>query len=493
MTVERGVAVGLILFARRWFPLTVDHALWSNHRLPKRTNPHLLLPVHRGGGLPLTRQIEARLRELAPGTLLPPTRQLAADLAVSRGTVVRAYAQLRHEGRLEGRVGAGSRISAAPGGVAAPRSSPPEHAWHLDLHPEVTDLAAFPRRAWLRAYASAVQELPDRALGYEEPRGLSELREELAVYLDRARGVRCEADQVVVCAGMLSGLAIVRSALAAHGVRCLHRARVSHRALREPGSDTTGVDTAWLDVDDDGLVVDGLPRRAGQAVLVEPAGSYPLGAPLAPGRVEELSAWARRHGAILVESDVNAELDHHGVGAPALQGSLPEQTVLIGSTSRALAPGLRVGWIVAPPGLVGAITEARRTAESAQPGLEQLALARFLAAGDLDRHLRRLRSTYRSRARRLAGLLHQAVPGVRLDVPRCGFHLVMGLPDGTAGEAQVVAAAARRRVRLVGLDGHVLHGPKLPPALVLGYGALPEAAMGRAVGALGDAMGEGKV
>ncbi|WP_367401279.1 PLP-dependent aminotransferase family protein [Paraconexibacter antarcticus] len=458
--------------------------------MPKRTNPRLLVPLQRDGGAPLARQVEARLRELVPGTPLPPTRRLAADLGVARGTVVRAYAQLRHEGLLEGRVGAGSRIAPAPRPSGAP-AAPPDRRWDLDLHPEVTDLAAFPRRAWLRAYGAAVHDLPDRALGYEEPLGLRELREELCVYLARARGVRCDPEQIVICGGLLAGLAIVRRALADTGVRCLHRARVSHRALGELSRGTvSGPATGWLDVDGAGLVVDALPRRSRQAVLVEPAGSYPLGARLSAARLTTLTEWARRQDAVLVESDLNAELDHDGVGLPALQGSLPERTVLIGSTSRALAPGLRVGWIVAPPGLVGALTAARRATEPGQPVLEQLALARFLAAGDLDRHLRRLRSTYRTRARTFANLLEDAVEGGRLDVPACGFHLVMGLPPGAADESSVVAAAAAagHRVRLVGLAGHVLHGPPLPPALVLGYGALPEAAMARAVQALTGAM-----
>ncbi len=464
--------------------------MWSNRRLPKRTNPRLLVPLQRQGGAPLTRQVEARLRELAPGTALPPTRRLAADLGVSRGTVVRAYAQLRHEGLLEGRVGDGSRIAHLPRHLTDRPAPTHDRRWHLDLHPEVTDLAAFPRRAWLRAYGDAVQGLPDRALGYEEPRGLHELRQELGVYLARARGVRCDPDQIVICTGLLSGLAIVRRALAATGVRCLHRARVSHRALAElPGGATGAPGTGWLDVDDGGLMVDALPRRSRQAVLVEPAASYPLGARLSSARAAALGEWAHRNQATLVESDVNAELDHDGVGLPALQGSNPDRTVLIGSTSRALAPGLRVGWIVAPPDLVAAITAARRATEPGQPVLEQLALARLLAAGDLDRHLRRLRSTYRARARAFASRLEETVDGGRLDVPTCGFHLVMGLPPGVADESSVVAAAARQRVRLVGLSGHVLHGPPLPPALVLGYGALPEAAMARAVDALTEAMG----
>ena len=453
------------------------------------------MPVVRGGGVPLARQVEARLRELDPGTALPPTRRLAQDLGVSRGVIVRAYAQLRHEGLLEARVGAGSRRVGSAAVTGAPRGArsvtperPARPRWRLDLHPEVTDLAAFPRRAWLRAYGEAVHGLPDHALGYEEPTGQGELRAQLAAYLTRARGVRCEAAQVVVCGGLLSAFAIVRRALADAGIRRLHRPRVSHRALAGAARDgTPGPAAGWLDIDAGGVVVDGLPRGPHQAVLVEPADAYPLGVPLAPERALALADWARRADAIVVESDANAELHHNGAGAPAFQRGLPEHTVLIGSMSRALAPGLRVGWIVAPPRLVDAVEAARRATEPAQPVLEQLALARLVACGDLDRHLHRLRDTYRARARRLTALLSEDLPEWRVHAPAGGFHLLAGLPAGGPQEGAVVAAVARERVRVVGLAGHVLHGPPLAPALILGYGALPEAAMPRAVRALGRA------
>lgn len=477
--------------------MTVREELWSNPTLRTRTNHELLVPVARSGGVPLAQQVEARLRELDPGTALPPTRRLAQDIGVSRGVVVRAYAQLRHEGLLEARVGAGSRrvggaaVTGAPGGArSVTPDRPARPRWRLDLHPEVTDLAAFPRRAWLRAYGEAVNGMPDHALGYEEPTGQAELRAQLAAYLTRARGVRCEAGQVIVCGGLLSAFAIVQRALAETGVRRLHRPRVSHRALASAARDgTPGIAAGWLDIDAGGVVVDGLPRGPHQAVLVEPADAYPLGVPLAPERALALADWARRADAVVVESDVNAELRHDGAGAPAFQRGLPEHTVLIGSTSRALAPGLRVGWIVAPPRLVDAIKAARRATEPSQPVLEQLALARLMACGDLDRHLHRLRERYRARARRLTALLAEELPGWRVHATDGGFHLLAGLPDGGAQERPVVAAAARERVRVVGLAGHVLHGPPLPPALVLGYGALPEAAMPQAVRALERAAG----
>jgi GntR family transcriptional regulator/MocR family aminotransferase len=452
---------------------------------------NLILPIalDRRSATPLSRQLQTGLRDLIArgglpaGALLPPSRRLAPELGVSRNVVLDAYAQLRHEGLLTARRGEGTRVSAK-----SRRRSPAKQQarWRLDLHPDITDLSAFPRAAWGRAVAGALHDLPDRALGYRSARGIHELRVELAAYLARTRGVVAEPESIVVCEGLMSAVGLIREALELKRIAVPRVAYPSlASALRRSGPPTT-----WLDVDGDGAVFTKLPRGPGCAALVEPAHHYPLGMPITPERVEILLAWASERRGLILESDANADLHHSGPGPRALQGRLPDSCLLIGSVSRVLAPGLRLGWIVAPPALATTLARHKAGTEPASPVIDQMAFARFLADGELDRHLRRLRSGYRRRAKAFSAALEAELPQCSVTAPASGFHVIIELPDAVQEQA-VVGAAAQSRVRLSGLGEHVLHGPPLPPGLLAGYGALPEPSARRAASAIRRAISAG--
>ena len=449
-------------------------------------NPILPIALDRRSATPLGRQLQTGLRDLIArgglpaGTVLPPSRRLARELGVSRNVVLDAYGQLRHEGLLDARQGQGTRVRAK----GHPRSPAKQQAlWRLDLHPDITDLAAFPRVEWGRAVAGALHDLPDRALGYRSARGIHELRVELAAYLARTRGVVAGPDSIIVCEGLMSAVGLVREALE---LRRIAVPRVAYpslaSALRRSGPPTT-----WLDVDGRGAVFGKLPPIPGCAALVEPAHHYPLGMPISPERTDTLMGWAHDHGGLILESDANADLHHGGPGPPALQCRVPDSCLLIGSVSRVLAPGLRLGWIVAPPALATMLARHKAGTEPASPVIDQMAFARFLADGELDRHLRRLRSGYRRRSKAFSSALEAELPDCAVTAPPSGFHVIIELPADT-NEQAVVEAAAGSRVRLAGLGEHVLHGPPLPPALLAGYGALPEASARRAASAIRRAI-----
>jgi len=446
------------------------------NRLPASgTNFELSVRIDRESSMSLTGQLERQIRELIDtgrllaGTPLPPTRQLATELDVSRGVVVTAYEQLRHQGWVTARQGGGTQVADRPAHATTAVHS--GRRWIRDLHPEVTDISSFPRLAWRQAFIDAIAELPSQVLDYRSMRGIPQLREQLSAYLARVRRVSVDPEDLVVCGGMLESLTLLRMVLGDFGVRTLALPRITHPGITDVLG-TVGPRTTWLDVDSGGLVVDGLTARRAQAVVVNATHQYPLGTALAAERAELLAS----SGLLIIEDDSRAELVHRGLAEPALQSRIPDRTIHVGSFSRALAPGVRLGWIAAPPDIAKAVARLVARSGRAPSVLEQATLARFITTGELDRHLRSLRQLYRRRARTLSTVFAREMPEFTLHTPSSGFHAVLHLgPDHD--EDAVVRSFAARGIRVFGLGAHVLHGAPPPPALVFGYAALPEGAM----------------
>lgn len=443
----------------------------------------LLLSIGRGDGEPLHAQLERQLRaairdgRLAAGTRLPPSRALANELSVSRGVVVEAYAQLTAEGYLVTRRGGGTVVADAPRPAQAPPPSELPRAVPEDFHPGMPDLASFPRAAWLRSLRTVVRDMPDLALGYAEPAGTPELRVALARYLGRARGVAAAADRVVVTSGLTQGIALTCRALRARGGRRI--------AVEDPGfmvhrgvAIHCGLEVVPVPVDEGGLRTDVLADLRADALLATPAHQSPLGGVLAPERRSALLAWAEANDALVIEDDYDAEYRYDREPVGALQGLAPERVVYAGCASKMLAPGLRLGWLVLPTALVGAIAMEKALDDLGTPVLDQLALAGFLERGELDRHLRRMRPRYRARRDALAAALARELPAWRLAGAAAGLHAV-ALMEEDADEGAFLAAAAAEGMRLHGLSWfRVAPGP---PGLVLGYGSASEPALARAV------------
>jgi GntR family transcriptional regulator / MocR family aminotransferase len=453
-------------------------------------DPELLLRLDRAGP-PLRVQLEDQLREavragrLAPGGPLPSTRALARELAVSRGVVVEAYAQLAAEGYLVARQGAPTRVSeaASPSGPSA-RPAEIDRPPRFDFRPGGPDVALFPRSAWLASVRRALREAPDVRLDYGDPRGAPELRAALARYLGRVRGVVADPELVVVTSGMAQGMALFARALREGGARRI--------AMEDPSSApgraqlvSNGLEVTGVAVDHDGLDVAALADHAADAVMVTPAHQFPLGVVLAPERRAALLDWAGRSGTILLEDDYDAEYRYDRQPVGAVQGLAPELVAYAGSVSKTLAPGLRLGWLIVPERLLDGVTAAKASDDLGTPVLEQLALADFLERGELDRHLRRTRPVYRGRRDALTAALARELPRCEPAGVAAGLHLVVHLPAGT-DELAVVEAARARGVGLSGLAEHRIRPG--PPALLLGYGRIAEPAIEPAVRALADSL-----
>ena len=435
-------------------------------------------------GATLRARLENALRDgigsglLAPGTRLPASRALCAQLGVSRGVVVDAYAQLSAEGYLHARRGAGTTVAASAGRRApAPAvPAPAQPAIRHDLSPFVPALGAFPRGAWRAALSRALRSAPDARLGLPDAAGVPELRAALAGYLARSRGVRAVAEQVVVCNGLRQGLGLLWSALAATGARRVAVEDPGWRGMTQTAADA-GLEALALPVDGDGLVVSRLIACASvDAVAVAPAHQYTTGAVMSPARRAALVAWAQEHDALIVEDDYDAEYRYDREPIGAIHGLAPRHVAYGGSASKTLAPGVRLAWLVVPAQLVAPMSalQARRGGMPAAMG--QLALADLIERGELDRHLRRQRRHYRRRRDALLDALATRLPEVEVRGAAAGLFVLLGLPAGV-GEEAVVGHA-----RTVGVAIEDGGGPR--PSVVLGYANLPEASIASAVEAL---------
>lgn len=437
---------------------------------------------------------------LPVGSALPGTRHLAADLGFARGVVVEAYRRLADEGLVSGRVGSATTVVEAPRSVPAPARAPepaattalrlplsgsrPDERVDLDLSPGVPDLAAFPRAAWLAAEREVLASAPAASLGYGDPRGHPALRAEIAARLVRTRGVAAGPEDVLVVAGVAQALALLVHVLRARGERAV--------AVEDPGSrgardelEYWGVQAPPVPVDDDGLVVQALAATGAHTVLVTPAHQFPTGVVLAPARRRELLAWAR-DGGLVIEDDYDAEHRYDRAPVPALQATAPDLVAHTGSTSKVLAPGLRLGWLVAPEHLRADLVDARHATDLGSPALPQLVLAHLFAHGGYERHLRAVRTRQRERRDALVGAVRDHLPGVTVDGVAAGLHVVLGLPAGGLDDIEVVRRAAEVGVRVQPLSWHRQRPG--PPAVVVGYAAHPPDRLREAVTRLAQVL-----
>ncbi|MEX5719056.1 PLP-dependent aminotransferase family protein [Geodermatophilus maliterrae] len=470
----------------------------------RSTNGTDFLQLHRAAAPPrgliawLVAEVRAAVADgrLGPGSALPPTRTLARDLGVSRGVVVEAYQRLADEGVVVSRTGSGTVVAAPPAPAAVvPAGSAdvavpllparPPAGVDVDLSPGVPDLSAFPRSVWLRAERAVLAHAAAADLGYGDPRGSARLRGELATWLARTRGLRVPAEGIVVVAGVAQSLALLAQVLRARGETTV--------AVEDPGSRGArdaigywGLDVLPVPVDEDGVRVAELAATGARAAVLTPAHQFPTGVVLAPGRRREVLAWARAADGLVVEDDYDAEHRYDRAPVPALQAGAPDLVAHTGSTSKTLAPGMRLGWLVPPASLLAEVVAAKHANDLGSPVLPQLVLAELLASGAYDRHLRQVRARQRDRRDAVVAAVREHLPAARVEGAAAGLHLLLTLPAAAGDDVDLAARACDVGVLVHPLSWHRQRPG--PPGLVLGYAAHTPDRLTDAVRRLGAAL-----
>jgi GntR family transcriptional regulator / MocR family aminotransferase len=452
------------------------------------SGPELLLTLDRAAAEPLHRQLCDGLRaairtgRLTPQTRMPSTRVLAADLGVSRRLVVDAYSQLVAEGFLLSRHGSGTRVATVDA-ATTPRRAETTRRYDIDFLPGSPDLGSFPRNAWLRALRQGLAEIGSESLGYVDPQGLPAARNAVADYLRRTRGVQADAQHVVLCSGATQAIALLARVLQDSELPLamedpgfwLHRMVLRHN----------GIDPTVVPIDEDGIDVAALAHSGARAVLSTPAHQSPTGVVLSAARRTALVEWARS-GHLVIEDDYDAEYRYDRAPVGALQGIAPDRVIYIGSTSKTLAPGLRIGWMVMPPQLVGAATLAKSLADTGSSVMDQIAFGQLLNSGGYDRHLRQMRRRYLTRRNALLDALARHLPEATVLGAAAGVHLTVRFPDGYP-IADLVRRAAAMRVNVEPLAPCYADPASAPPGLLLGYANLTESQIDDGIAALARA------
>ncbi|MFE7776937.1 PLP-dependent aminotransferase family protein [Streptomyces sp. NPDC057445] len=416
----------------------------------------LLLPAAAAPARRRGRALQSALRDavrsgrLTAGTRLPSSRELAADLGVSRGLVTEAYEQLAAEGYLRSGRGAGTWVSHAVRAAAAQKAhdlAPGAPGATVDFRAGTPDLALFPRAAWAAAHRSVLGRMPHQALGYPDPRGLPELRTALAGLLTRRRGVVADPERLVVCSGVAQALTLIAYVLRDRG-----RLRVG---VEDPGSPehealfaAAGLTTVPLPLDGEGMATGPLEASGVRLAVTTPAHQFPSGIACGPARRSQLLDWARTVDGYLVEDDYDGDFRYDRAPVGALQGLDPERVVYTGSVSKSLAPGLRLGWLVAPEALTEEIVARKRTMDLGNPVLDQALLADFVKSGAYDRQLRKCLRAYRERRDVLVAALKAHFPGTGISGIAAGLHVIARLPGRYGPEPRFLERAARAGVVL---------------------------------------------
>jgi len=470
--------------------------------------------------LPLHRQLYDALRNavlsgrLAPGFQLPSTRQLAADLELSRNTVLNAYDQLLAEGYLEGHIGSGTFVARSIPDIvlraqpAAPVIAPARLSAALSgrgrqfvanqvrrfrrpgapvpFRMGIPALDAFPFAIWSRLFAQQWKRHPAGLLPYGDSAGYLPLRQSVATYLQIARAVRCRPEQVIITSGAQQALDLAARVLVDPGQPV---------CIEDPGYigariafQSAGARLVPVAVGSEGLDLAKAQNACHRprVIYVTPSHQYPLGATMTLPRRLELLQWAQRVRSWIIEDDYDSEYRYSSRPIASLQGLDTTGSVLYAGTfSKVLFPSLRLGYIVVPPSLVEAFVAAKAAADGQCPALEQAVLAHFMAEGHFGRHIRRMRKLYEQRQAALIETIEEELPGI-LTVGQhdAGMHVVACLPLGIA-DAPIAELALQRGVELQPLSSYGLR-PVRRGGFVMGYAAYSPAAMRRAVAIVGD-------
>jgi len=509
-----------------------DRGWWkSNWLLPllgraptSAANMQISVLLDRSRPESLTAQMVDQIREaircarIAPGTRLPSSRRLSEQLAISRNTVVRAYDLLLMEGIVESRPASGiyvaEQLSRQPVPVHATcdlldhglqtrmpmplRQARVQHSPHptrnrllFDFFPGRPSADLFPLKTWRRLLQANLSHGGAAGLTqYGDPAGLPALRTAIANHLATSRGIVADPSRIVIVSGVREGLNIAARLFLGRGTLSVVEDPCYRGAAL--AFESAGAEVASVAVDQDGLIADMLPRRTTSLLYLTPSHQYPTGATLSAERRGDIIVWARRHGCYVLEDDYDCDIRYEGSHLPPIAALAPDCTIYLGTFSKSLGGGLRLGYMVVPEHIAEAVRAEKCLLGNGNAWLEQTTLADFMRTGSYSAHLLRLRSHYRENRDCLVDALRRNFGDVLVDGDLGGLHVVWHLPPGIPDAVTVEATAQRARVGVYSFASAGVHFHR-PTALtgrsiVLGYAALSRKQIEKGIARLSDAI-----
>ncbi len=438
--------------------------------------------------VPLFKQLYNKMREhILLGTLvadskLPSVRDMAGNLGVSRNTVDGSYQELLAEGYIYSKPRSGYFVSPLDQ-AAAPRSllskpdnqAPPQQRaplYRFDFHPARLDQASFPNRLWRKFFLECLRENPQQLSQYCDPQGELGLRFAIHKYVERSRGVVCEPEQIVITAGLQHSLDIVANLL---------KKEHSSVAVEDPGYPLTSsvfrhhsYTIAPVPVRRDGIDLEALNAGNSTVAYVTPSHQLPLGYVMPVANRLKLIEWAEAGKNFILEDDYDSELRYSGKPIPSLQGLRPHGNIIyLGTFSKVLSPALRVSYLVLPRSLLAIYRNLFQYHFSSVSQLEQRTLTKFMEQGHWERHIRRMRSTYKKKHDAILRAVKERFGSLAVvDGHGAGLHVILQPPGATYSEAEIIRRAEKKGIYLFPFSWTCASATSATIKLMLGFGGL---------------------
>lgn len=455
-------------------------ALWED-------NPMFLIPIDRNLEIPLIKQIYQYIRDsilngsIQTGEKLPSTRELSTNLGVSRNVILEAYDQLCAEGYLIACGGSGTYVAEGTF-LERPNKQEVDYSFKelkgqafnkdiIDFQSGIPDLKLFPRKIWAKLSRETWNDADANALSYNHPEGRYELREILARYLFKTRGVVCHPEQIVITSGATQALTLVANLL-------LSQSKIA--VMEDPI--TTDIQTIFkasgaslypIPVDENGMITSMLPAHIDPALIfITPSHQFPIGGTLPIQRRIQLIYYARKTNSYIVEDDYDSEFRYEGQPVSSVQGLEQERVIYIGTFSKILSPALRIGYIVLPIHLIERCREFKWFSDLHTPSIDQLILARFIKEGYLERHIMKMKKVYKKRRDLLIELLKESFSNqIAFLGHSTGLHFVMQWNDMYFIEKDF-EKVAKFGVKIYPVEEHLIEKGKHRNCTIIGYGHL---------------------
>lgn len=462
------------------------------------------IPIDRTVDMPLIRQVYEQIRtrilhgELASGECLPPTRELASNLGLSRNVVVEAYEQLLAEGYIEARQGSGTYVAE---GAFLDQQEKTDLLSYFDIHHskeeknDVIDfrsglpaLDMFPRNTWGQIAKKVCEEASHSAFGYGDPEGRIELRHILSRYLKRTRGVHCHPDQLVITSGATQALSLIANLLLSPGDEVIIEDPITHEIqtiFSSPGSSLYPIH-----VDEQGMKTDLLPSaKKPRFIFVTPSHQFPLGGTLPIQRRIQLIQYARTVDCFIVEDDYDSEFRYQGAPISSLQGLDSDRVIYIGTFSKILSPALRLGYLILPPSLIKRCKNLKWFADLHTPSLEQLTMARFIDERHLERHIRKMKKIYKERRDHVKKcLVEEFGDTVKISGDSTGLHLIAEFKHMKFSNQNINEVIKQYKVKIYPVEHHTIKKEIHQNKIILGYGNLTKEEIEKGIHRLKQAL-----